>query len=145
MDSSERQWESSELFMLPVDLGTPRHTPISPAQPQQPLSCLTFRHKMETLPRVPIKISICDIYAKIRATKKGKKKASTRLFDSVGEDRTKAAKILWMSYTSVTQTNMSGVYVGRTGVHGKTDRMCMCVCVCGSGSVLLWRNRACCR
>lgn len=31
MDSSECQWESSELFMLPVDLGTPRYTPISPA------------------------------------------------------------------------------------------------------------------
>lgn len=31
MDSSEYQWESSKLFMLPVDLGTPRYTPISPA------------------------------------------------------------------------------------------------------------------
>lgn len=31
MDSSECQWESRELFMLPVDLGTPRYTPIRPA------------------------------------------------------------------------------------------------------------------
>lgn len=31
MDSSECQWESSALFMLPVDLGTPHYTPISPA------------------------------------------------------------------------------------------------------------------
>lgn len=64
MDSSECQWESSELFMLPVDLGTPRYTPISPAPgPRQPLTCLPFQHKMETVPKVPIKISICDVCA----------------------------------------------------------------------------------
>ena len=32
MDSSECQWESRELFMLPVDLGTPRYTAISLAR-----------------------------------------------------------------------------------------------------------------
>lgn len=40
MDSSECQWESSELFMLPVDLGTPRYTPISPA-PASPATHLS--------------------------------------------------------------------------------------------------------
>lgn len=42
MDSSECQWESSKLFMLPVDLGTPRYTPISlaPASPATHLSAI---------------------------------------------------------------------------------------------------------
>lgn len=42
MDSSECQWESSKLFILPVDLGMPRYTPISlvPALPATHLSAI---------------------------------------------------------------------------------------------------------
>lgn len=58
---------------------------------------------METVPKVPIKISICDVCAekknkKKKAEEKKKKKQVPGFFDSVGENTTKAAKILWTSH-----------------------------------------------
>ncbi len=50
---------------------------------------------METVPKVPIKISICDVCAE----KKEQEKKVPGFFDSVGENTTKAAKILWTSHT----------------------------------------------
>lgn len=72
MDSSECQWDSSELFMLPVDLGMPRYTPISPSPglASQPLTrSLTHSLVCHSIARwrqrqkVPIKISVCEVSA----------------------------------------------------------------------------------
>lgn len=60
VNASENQASYSCCQLIQARLGT--HQSARP-RPRQPLTCLPFQHKMETVPKVPIKISICDVCA----------------------------------------------------------------------------------
>lgn len=117
-DSAKRHRESSELFKPAADLGTARYTPIrgrrrrpsSPTPPALPPAThsltrlLPFRREMETAPKVPIKISVCDAVCAEREERReggrtggrGKAEEENRsslfLLDGAGENKTKAAR-----------------------------------------------------
>lgn len=93
VNASENQASYSCCQLIQARLAT--HQSARP-RPRQPLTCLPFQHKMETVPKVPIKISICDVCAEKK--KKTERKKVPGFFDSVGENTTKAAKILWTSH-----------------------------------------------
>lgn len=60
LNASENQASYSCCQLIWARLAT--HQSARP-WPHQPLTCLPFQHKMETVPKVPIKISICDVCA----------------------------------------------------------------------------------
>ena len=73
MDSSECQWESSKPFILPVDLGMPRYTPISPvpALPATHLSAIPVQDGASD--NIPIKYPFVMSVQKKKKKKKHKK------------------------------------------------------------------------